>query len=259
MFMPYDKDAPIVVVQPPTELAHLSGDELFEALTDPEKFQAATGHPPAEWDSARFRAEVGRSEGRFKVWMVKHYDVTVRKVDPGTIEDRIMVAPDRYEKRSPRWLETTARKWAIEEKIMRRDGILVPYKPTGKTVGAVDRKKRTRKAPMRAGALEVLAACEELTAAGKHLAAAKAELAERYNMTGRKIARRLTTGREMRAAGIRPLTEPMPAAEAAEIIWTMYRLLMADGRRKHTDNARAEVADRLGCPRAEVDRVLDQT
>lgn len=257
--MPYDKDAPMAVVQPPAELAHLTGDALFDALTKPEAFQAATGHAPEEWDSARFRAEVGRSEGRFKVWMVNHYKVK-RGIDPATIEDRIAPPPDRYEKRSPRWLETTARNWAIEEKVMSRGGAMVPYKPPGRPVGATDGIKRTRKATMRAGALEVLAQAEQMAAAGPITAAEiKTRLAERHGMTTKQIARRLETGRSMRAAGVRPITDDMTPPARAEIITTMYRLLMADGRRKHGENARAEIAERLGCERAEVDAAIDGT
>jgi hypothetical protein len=248
MSMPYDPAAPIAVVQPPAHLAHLDGDDLYEALI---------ADRTERWYSARFRAEVGRSEGRFKAWMVNHYKVK-KGADAAGIDDRIMVEPDGYEVRSPWWYAGTARKWAIEEGLMNRDGRLVPYRPSGRPRGATDSVQRTRTATMRAGALEVLAQAEELTAAeGLSAGEVKARLAERHGLTPKQIARRLETGRSMRAAGVRELTDDMSPDQRREVIATMFRLLMSDGRRKNEAAARAEVAERLGATAAEVDAALD--
>jgi hypothetical protein len=256
MFMPYEPGA-ITVVQPPAELAHLDGDELFEALTDAEAFERATGHAPAKWYQPRFFAEIGRSEGRFKAWMSNYYAVTDRNVDPATIDDRIMEAPDGYDMRSPWWWETTARAWAIQEKLMTRGGVMVPHKPSGRPPGTPDSRPRTRTATMKAGALDVLRSYEELIAGGASIAQAKAKLAETQKLSEKQVARRLTAGREMRAAGVREITPEMTPAERAEVMVLMVRLLMADGRRKHEGNARAEVATRLGVTREEVDAAID--
>lgn len=258
MFMPYDKSEGIEVVQPPAELAHLEGDDLYEALTDPERLEEVTGRPPAKWDSARFVAELGRSPGRFKAWMSHYYTTLKPGYKPGTINDRIMVAPDGYDRRSPYWLETTARWWAIEEGIMTRGGVLVPYKPTGRPKGKTDTVPRQRRRPITRGVpLEILAACEELTAGGATLAEARVALAERYGLTVRVIARRLTAGRKMRGAGVRAITDDMSTRERAEIIMVMFRLLMADGRRKYAARALHEVAERLGVPLEEARAAAD--
>lgn len=258
MFMPYTPGQP-EIVQPPAALAHLAGDEdaLFEALTDPDKYFAATGEWPEKWYSARFVAEIDRSTGRFKAWMSNFYAVTEHGVDPASIEDRIMVKPDDYDKRSPWWYATTARAWAIAEGLMTRAGVAIPYKPAGRPKGRTDSAPRTRTATMKAGALEVLAAAEQLTADGATVAEAKKALAERYGISERRVARRLTAARAMRAAGIRQITPAMTDREVGEIVVTTYRLLMADGRRSSTDNARADVAERLGLDRDIVDRAID--
>lgn len=257
MFMPYAKDAP-AVVQPPAIVAEvLDEDEAFEILTNQARFREHTGREPEKWYTARFVAEIGRSTGRFKAWMSNHYAVTVHGVDPLTIEDRIMVPPTSYDKRSPWWDEVTARAWAIEEGLMTRRGVAVPYKPTGRPKGRTDSVPRQRTATMKAGALEVLAAAEVKYAAGATPAVAKRELAREYAISERRVARRLTAGRQMRAAGVRPITPLMTLAEAGEIIVVTYRLLMADGRRKNTDKAREDVAERLGVTRETVDHVLD--
>lgn len=257
MFMPYDQAVP-AIVQPPAELAHITDeDELFEALTDAAAFERATGHAPAKWYTARFVAEIGRSTGRFKAWMSNHYAVTVHGVDPATIEDRIMVKPDAYDKRSPWWYETTARAWANAEGIMTRRGVFVPYKPTGRPAGRKDSVPRQRTATMKASALQFLSEAEKLTAGGAKSAEAKRTLAARYKISERAVSRRLTAGRAMRAAGVREITTRMPAAEVAEIIVVTYRLLMADGRRTNTENAREDVAERLGVDRGLVDSALD--
>jgi hypothetical protein len=243
MSMPYDPQAPIAVVQPPAHLAHLTGAALYEALI---------ADRTERWYSARFRAEVGRSEGRFKAWMVNHYKVK-NGTNPATIDDRVMVEPDGYEVRSPWWYAGTARKWAIEEGLMRRDGVLEPYRPSGRPRGATDSTPRTRTATMRAGALVVLDECEKLTAGGAMtLGAARAQLAARYGLTEKQIARRLTAGREMRAAGIRPLTDDMHPDQRWGIIDAAFRLLMTDGRRKNATAALVEAATRVGATEDEV-------
>lgn len=258
MFMPYDP-AGVAIVQPPAELAHLADDEdaLFEALTDPAAFEAATGHAPAKWYTSRFYREIGRSEGRFKAWMSNHYAVTKHGADPSSIDDRIMVAPDDYDVRSPFWLETTARAWAIGEGLMTRRGVFVPYKPTGRPKGKTDSVPRQRTATMKASALSVLGEAEQLTAGGDKAAEVKRKLATRYGISERAVARRLTAGRTMRAAGVREITTRMPSTEVDEIITVTYGLLMADGRRTSTENARDDVAERLGIDRARVDAALD--
>jgi hypothetical protein len=258
MFMPYDP-AGVAIVQPPAELAHLTGDALFEALTNADKFREATGHEPAKWYSARFRAEVGRSEGRFKVWMSNHYAVRVHGTDPAGIEDRIMCPPDDYDKRSPWWYETTARAWAIEEGLMTRAGVMVPYKPTGRPKGRTDSVPRTRTATMQAAALPMLTEYEALTTGDQAIAPgeAKRRLAERHGLTERQIKSRVTAGRAMRAAGVREITPDTTPAEAAEIIAAAFRLIISDGRRTNVEHARAEVAERLGVERETVDVVLD--
>jgi hypothetical protein len=256
MFMPYEPAAG-VGPQPPTELAHITDeDELFEALTDAAAYERATGKPPEKWYRSRFIAETGRSEGRFKVWMSNHYAV-LEGADPAKIEDRIMVKPDGYDRRSPWWYRTTADAWAIEEGLKTRGGVTVPYKPTGRPKGKTDSVPRQRTATMKAAALEVLAEAEKLTAAGATAGAAKAELAKRHGISERAIKRRLTEARAMRRAGVRPISGDMTPAEVGEMIVVTYRLLMADGRRSSTDRAREDTAERLGVDRDLVDRALD--
>lgn len=246
MFMPYEP-ATAAGPQPPTELAHITDeDELFEALTNAEAYERATGKKPAKWYRHRFIAETGRSEGRFKNWMSNHYAVHVHGADPATIEDRIMVKPDDYDKRSPWWLETTARAWAIAEGLMTRRGVTVPYKPTGRPAGRTDSVPRQRTATMKAAALEVLAEAEQLTKGGMTAGEVKTALARKHGISERAVKRRLTEARAMRRAGIRPITDETTPAEAAEIIVATYRLLMADGRRNSDENARVDVAERLG-------------
>jgi hypothetical protein len=257
MFMPYDPAA-VAIVQPPAELAHLTGDALFEALTNAGAYRRATGREPAKWYSARFRAEVGRSEGRFKVWMSNHYAVREHGVDPATIDDRIMCRPDDYDKRSPWWYETTARAWAIAEGLMTRGGVMVPYKPTGRPKGRTDSVPRQRTATMLATALAVLGDFDKLTGNGSTAADAQRTLAARLGLTERQIKSRVTAGRAMRRAGVTEITPDTPPAEAARSIVNAYQLLMSDGRRSNAEHARAEVAERLGVERETVDTVLEQ-
>lgn len=256
MFMPYDPAA-VAIVQPPAELAHLEGDELFEALTNADKYREVTGRDPEKWYTARFVAEIGRSTGRFKAWMSNFYAVSEHGADPATIDDRIMVKPDDYDKRSPWWYSTTANAWAIAEGLKTRAGVAVPYKPTGRPRGRTDSVPRQRTATMKASALAVLAEAEALTAGGATAAEAKKTLAGRHSLSERAVARRLTAGRAMRAAGIREITPDMTDMEVGEIIVVTYRLMMADGRRSNTDNARNDVAERLGLDRERVDRAID--
>jgi hypothetical protein len=256
MFMPYDKDA-VTIVQPPAFLAEVTDDdEAFEILTDPVRYEAHTGAAPEQWDLARFRAEVGRSEGRVKVWQSNQYAVNVHGVDPSTIEDRILCKPDGYDKRSPYWLSTTARKWAIAEGIMTRRGVFIPYRPPGRPKGRTDSVPRQRRATMKATALEFLAAAEKLTAAGATAGEAKTTLAGEYGITERAVKRRLTEARAMRAAGVRTIDPDMTPDEVGQMIAVTYRLIMADGRRSNTERAREDVAERLGVDLDVVERAV---
>lgn len=257
MFLPPHHDD-LVIVQPLPKIASLDDDDAFEVLTNPRRFRAYFGHEPARWYYPRVCREIDRTQGRFKSWMSHHYAVRVHGVDPATINDRIAPPPDGYDRRSPWWLETTFRAWAIEEGLMTRRGVAVPYRPSGRPKGKTDRVPRHRRtSPMKGTALDVLAAREELIAAGATAAEARRTLAEKYKISERAVSRRWTTGRELRAAGIREITEDMTSAQVAEIVTTTYRLLMADGRRRNLDNARADVAERLGIDRVEVDQILD--
>ena len=255
MFMPYDPDA-AATPRPVPGLDGLSDDEVFNILTDPKAFERHTGRPPETWYTARFAAESGRSHGRFKVWISNFYKVK-KGADPATIEDRIMVKPDGYDVRSPWWLETTANRWLIQEKLKTRRGVRVAHKPSGKPKGRTDRVPRRRSAPMKAVALDVLDVYERLVAAGTSMADAKQKVAASNGLTVRKVARRLSAGRTMRAAGVRKITPEMAPAQVRDTAVTLYRVLMADGRRKHEENARAAVAEQLGLDRATVDAAVD--
>lgn len=258
MFMPYDPAGTTRAEQPPAELAHLTGDALFKALTDFKTFTREAGRPPDVWYSRRAVAETGRSIGRFRVWMANYYK-TVRGVDPTSIDDRIMVAPDGYDQRSPWWYETTYRKWAEQEGLMDRAGRMVPHVPSGRPEGSKDAVPRRRVAPKQARAAVILAACEALVAAGAPLAKAKAKVAASEGMSVKAVSRWMTAGRKLRADSIERMVRPlMTEAELERVAVSAYQLVKADGRRKHDEHTRAEVARRLKMDRALVDAAVDR-
>ena len=244
------------VVQPPTKFAHLDGEALYEALTTDDE----------QWDAARAIAESGRSEGRFRAWMNNFY-TWKRDVEaaiaagetPPQPDDRTMIAPDGYTGRSPWWTAGRMREWFIKVGIMDRRGVARKHKPSGRRPGVSDSSPRKKRpAVMRSVAAQILARAEGLMAGGATLKATKTALAAELGVSERAVSRRLTEGRKQRGdtSALFNLAG-LDKAEQVQRITELRNMLMADGRRKHEDPARAEIAERTGWERAHVDDALD--
>ncbi len=256
---------PIVIVQPPQHLAHLSGDALTEALKADRS---------EKWFSARAAAECGREAPTFRSWVSARYKYEEARAAAKAEADRtgtrpkpvrrpqtkMTPVPDGYVVRSPWWYAGTLRNWFMQEQLMRVDGTFVPYKPTGRTPGSQNRVQRTGSRPMQDMALEVLAAFEELQRKGDTIAAARAALAKKYKLSEKQVTRRLETGRKLRlAAADLTVTVGMDTTEARARLEKARELLLADGRRRNSNESRLRdaIAARTGADRSFVDHVLD--
>jgi hypothetical protein len=180
---------PIVVVQPPAKYAHLSGEDLFQALTTDKE----------EWDSARFAAEIGRSLGRFRVMVSHRY-----AVDEGRrkLDDRTPPTPWSGAYVNPRWRAGDARQWAMGVRLMTRRGVFKPHKPGGKGVGCKDvNPRKLRPAPVRTDSVRFLEEYRVLREGGAgtpgvSAAHAKETLAVKHGLSVRQIVHRLHLARK---------------------------------------------------------------
>jgi hypothetical protein len=266
MFLP--PKPPIVIEQPPARLAHLSGDDLYEALIAPDHTE--------RWYTARAAAECARETETFRGWVSHRYKyeeaVAKAKAEADRIGGRpkpvrrpkakMTPKPDGYEVRSPWWWPHTMRRWFIQEELMdRHTGKAIPYKPAGRPPGTPNAVERKSQRPMQEQAAEVLAAFEKLRRDGSSVAEARAALANRYGKSEKQILRRVETARKLRAAATDlHVTADMSPTEIRERALKARELLVTDGRRsKNEDKIRDGVAVRLGVDRALVDHVLDGT
>lgn len=200
---------PLVVVQPPTHVLGADGNPIpLAGLSDDALYEALTGDRE-QWDSERCAAESGRHIGRFRVWVSNFYRTAddKRKVP----DDRTFIKPVDYHGRSPWWYAGDVRQWFIQNGIMDRRGVFIPFKPTGRPKGAVDRLPRQRRrATMRDTAPDVLKQYDTLLARGMADSDAREQLATELGLSRRQVARRINTARQLAA----PPSTPTAAAAA---------------------------------------------
>lgn len=170
------------------DISDLTGAELFEAITSDEE----------QWDYARLAAEADRSVARVRRWVQNAY--TAEKTGQAE-DDKTFTVPDGYVGASPWWRAGNARAVLNQIGAMTREGVAVPYKPTGRAPGAKDLapRKRWANAPMRDTAAGVYRDYLELTRRKREPMTdrqARAELCKRHNLTRTQLARRINTGRE---------------------------------------------------------------
>lgn len=193
-------DRPIKVVQPPPQYAHLTGEDLEAALTSDAEV----------WDCARFAAEAGRSIGRIWVWTsarnkVDAYqrrlagDPEYADADEAYEDDRTAPTPDAYYGQAPVWRAGRLRRWMMQVGIMDRlTGKFIPHKPGGRQRGALDIDKRAqRPSVIRETAPAILTMYRQLRDAGVRAPAARAAIADRFDLTGKQVMRRLEVGRKL--------------------------------------------------------------
>lgn len=172
------------------DVSHLTGDELFEAITTDRE----------RWDYKRLSAETGRSVVRLRKWVSNAYAAA----RTGQAEDdKTFTVPDGFIGDSPWWYAGNARHVLNQIGVMTRDGRAIPYKPTGRTPGAKDlAPRRWAHAPARDAAAGVYREYVELTTRKRDPLTdreARAELCRRHRITRRQLASRINTGKEQAA------------------------------------------------------------
>jgi len=199
------------VVQPPTKYAHLTGDALYRALIADTEI----------WTADRVAAESRRAPRTVDTWLGNRvkFDAGEREMDDYTI-----IAPT-YFSDVPTWVAGEVRAWMMRTGKMRRDGVAIPHKPTGRPRGVTEAQPRpARGSEMDVIAPEVLAAYRALVAGDQAAGvepmapkAARAALAERYAISERKVIRRLQRGRDLESARrtVPRQSRPAPAAVAS--------------------------------------------
>lgn len=245
---PHQRQAKVKVVQPPAKFAHLKGDALRDALVADQEI----------WTAERFAAEAGRAKRTIDTWLGNRtkYDAGERAMDDYT-------APrPTYVSDVPIWKAGDCRAWMMRTGKMRRDGTFVPHKPAGRPRGVAEANPRpARGSEMDVIAPQVLAAYRELLAGDPangvepmRPADARAALAERYKITGRKVIRRLQRGRDLEA-GRRPEPRRRRTTTATQLdlptrVAARFDELAADSDAT-TDTVFAQVADELRISPAE--------
>ncbi|MFI7608835.1 hypothetical protein ACIBTV_27495 [Micromonospora sp. NPDC049366] len=176
------------------DVSHLTGDALYEAITQDEE----------QWDYPRLSAETGRSITRLRKWVMNAY--AVEREPSKAPDDKTFIAPEgRTGGISPWWKGGKAREVLIQIGVMTREGVAIPHKPTGRTPGARDTAPRRRweTAPVRDTGLAVYREYLELTTRKRdplNDRQARAELSRRHNLSRTQLARRINAGREQHAA-----------------------------------------------------------
>lgn len=252
-----------VVTQPPTELAHLTGNDLFHELTTV---------PRERWKTSRAAAECGREPDTLRSWISYRYRYNAAVEAEAAAAERegrparpvphpqgtkMTPTPDGYEGRSPWWWDCTMRTWMIQEGLMTRAGVKIPYRPTGRPPGALNRAQKTPTRWMEQDAPGILRMFEALQAAGHTTKQAYAEIAAQTGKSVRQVERRVVTGRALRRQETDlKVTKKMPAAEVDERVRRAFALLAGDGRRRNQARIRQAVAKQLGVTAAVVDRAL---
>lgn len=224
------------------DVSHLTGDEFFEAIkTDRE-----------QWDYDRLAAETGRSKVRLRKWVSNAYtsERTGRAED-----DKTFTVPDGFTSRSPWWYAGNARAVLFQIGVMTREGVAIPYKPTGRPSGAKDLAPRRRThAPMQDIAAGVYQEYVRLTTRKRNPLSdreARAELAAKYDLNRSQVARRIKTGMEQAgAAGPAEVDKAALQARLAELVAAERDAGYSE--RGADDRARAALAAETGLTRRQL-------
>lgn len=181
---------PVVVVQPPASMAHLTGRKLYNALTADQEI----------WDAERIAAESKREVSTVDDW-ITNYNSWKRGKIPR--DDNVFITPLRYFGTTPVYLAGDVRDWLMRTRRMDRRGVGQPYKSAGRPKGLVERgpRKSKRDALVDAQSVEVLARYEQIEASpdAPTSAVARREIISReFDLTDRQVTRRLDRGRKLR-------------------------------------------------------------
>lgn len=242
------------IVQPPRCIVIGPGELLdITGLTDDERYEAITRRDAEVWDSNRFAAECARSVLRFRKWVVNYYASTDdaeadagddTEDEAGMVDDRTVCAPDGYVGKSPWWYASRARRWMQQTGLQTREGVAIPFRPSGRRAGGVYGNYQRHAPTMRDEAPKILARYRELMAAGgKTDVEARGALADEFDMDRRAVARRLQAALAMEAKANGTGTEISNARLLDE-----YRKRTA-GAGVDEDEVRDELAEQFGISR----------
>lgn len=237
-------------VQPPrtviidgrqVNVSHLSGDDLFEAITADEE----------PWFYPRVAAEAGVSIITVRGWLTKF-----NRLPPGKLPNsQTFIAPDDYAVRSPWWAGGRVRALLIQWGLMSRAGQTTRRERRGRRQGTQDSRPRrpaVRVSPMRDEAGDVYKQYLELTGRRRNPLpdrAARAELCNRLGLTRQQLATRIKTARDQ-------LTPP-PEVDNAQLLADYRRLVEQHRGRGRSDGAadtqaRKDLAGQTGLTRREI-------
>lgn len=192
-------------VQPPAKFAHLSGDDLHDALIKDGEI----------WTVPRVALEAGRSKRTVDKWLGYYVKFAAGE---RPLDDNTIIRPT-YVETVATWRAGDVREWMMRTRKMRRNGVFIPYKPAGRPKGRTERARRPKRgSDMNEAAPALLAEYNELVGDcpradhprgeqcpkprdGRHVSAkaARAQLARKHQISDRQVIRWLQRGRDLAA------------------------------------------------------------